>query len=226
MCHLPPIHTLQEPLDAEIFQDEHNSMGCNFVSEDMFDLMQQPIMDSTVISESEFDSILKCLTDNTQGVDADTEVDKTLSLQSMKMEPSETERSVTSVKKKIQCPCCPKEFISRLRFHKHYEKLHELKLCTEKNEDSVQQNMVRPQRGRGKGPQNGEQSSPSAQTCNNPKKVVSPNINNPKKGVSPNINNPKKVVSPNVNNPKKIVSPNVKIETEKPVTNHNKLNKK
>ena len=55
-------------------------MGCNFVSEDMFDLMQQPIMDSTVISESEFDSILKCLTDNAQGIDADAEVDKTLSL--------------------------------------------------------------------------------------------------------------------------------------------------
>ena len=107
MCHLPPIHALQEPLDAEIFQDEHNSMGCNFVSEDMFDLMQQPVMDSTVISESEFDSILKCLTNNTQGIDADTEVDKTLSLRSMKMEPSETERSVTSVKKKIQCPVLP-----------------------------------------------------------------------------------------------------------------------
>ena len=93
MCHLPPIHTLQEPLDAEIFQDEHNSMGCNFVSEDMFDLMQQPVMDSTVISESEFDSILKCLTNNAQGVDADAdaEVNKTLSLRSVKTEPSETE---------------------------------------------------------------------------------------------------------------------------------------
>ena len=145
MCHLPPIHILQEPLDAEIFQDEHNSMGCNFVLEDMFDLMQQRIMDSTVISESEFDSILKCLTDNAQGIDADAEVNKTLSLRSVKMEPSETEQSVTSVKKKIQCLCCPKEFISRLGFHKHYEKLHKPKLCTEKNEDSVQQNMVLPQ---------------------------------------------------------------------------------
>ena len=83
-------------------------MGCNFVSEDMFDLMQQPIMDSTVISESEFDSILKCLMDNAQGIDADAEVDKTLSLRNVKTEPSETERSVTSVKRKIQCPCCPK----------------------------------------------------------------------------------------------------------------------
>ena len=64
----------------------------------------------------------------------------------------------------------------RLGFHKHYEKLHEPKLCTEKNKDSVQQNTVRPQRGRGKGPQKGEQSSPSVQTCNNPKKVVSPNV--------------------------------------------------
>ena len=91
MCHLQPIHALQEPLDAEIFQDEHNSMGCNFVLEDMFDLMQQPIMDSTVILESEFDSILICLTDNTQGIDADAEVDKTLSLQNVKTEPSETE---------------------------------------------------------------------------------------------------------------------------------------
>ena len=79
----------------------------------------------------------------------------------------------------------------------------------------VQQNMVRPQRGRGKGPQNGEQSSPSAQTCNNPKKVV-----------SPNANNPKKVVSPNVNNPKKIVSLNVKIETEKPVTKPQQIEQK
>ena len=84
MYHLPPIDALQEPLDAEIFQDEHNYMGCNFVSEDMFDLMQQPVMDSTVISESEFDSVLKCLMNNAQGVDtdadADAEVDKTLSL--------------------------------------------------------------------------------------------------------------------------------------------------
>ena len=135
MCHLPPIHELQEPLDTEIFQDKHNSMGCNFVSEDMFDLMQQPVMDSTVISESEFDSIFKCLTNNAQGIDtdADAEVDKTLSLRSVKTQPSETEQSVTSVKKKIQCPCCPKEFILRLGFHKHYEKLHEPKLCTEKN---------------------------------------------------------------------------------------------
>ena len=80
MCHLPPINTLHEPLQSEIFTDEHNTMGCNFVSEDMFDLMQQPVMDSTVISESAFDSLLKCLTTNAQGVDADadtdTEVDK------------------------------------------------------------------------------------------------------------------------------------------------------
>ena len=124
MCHLPPIDALQEPVDAAIFQDKHNNMDCNFVSEDMFDLMQQPVMDSTVISESEFDSVLKCLTNNAQGVDADAdaEVDKKLSVRSVKMEPSETERSVTSVKKKIQCPCCPKEFISRLGFHKHYAK--------------------------------------------------------------------------------------------------------
>ena len=53
------------------------------------------------------------------------------------------------------------------------------------------------------------------QTCNNPKKVV-----------SPNVNNPKKVVSPNVNNPKKIVSPNVKIETEKPVTKPQQIDQK
>ena len=174
MCHLPPIDAVQEPIDAAIFQDKHNNMDCNFVSEDMFDLMQQPVMDSTVISESEFDSVLKCLMSNTQGIDADTdaEVDKRLSLRSVKTEPSETEQSVTSVKKKVQCPCCPKEFISRLGFHKHYEKLHEPKLCTEKNEDSVQQNMVQPQRGRGKGPQNSEQSSPSAQTCNNQKKML------------------------------------------------------
>ena len=184
MCHLPPIDTLQEPIDSEIFKDEHNNMDCNFISEDMFDLMQQPVMDSTVISESEFDSVLKCLTNNAQGIDADAdaEVDKRVSLRSVKTEPSENERSVTSVKKKIQCPCCPKEFISRLGFHKHYEKLHKLKLgSTEKKEDSVQQNAVRPQRSRGKGPQNGEQGSPSVQACNNPKKNVSPNVNNPKK---------------------------------------------
>ena len=48
-------------------------------------------MDSTVISESEFDSILKCLMDNAQGIDANAEVDKTLSLRNVKMEPSETE---------------------------------------------------------------------------------------------------------------------------------------
>ena len=166
MCHLPPIDTLQESIDSEIFKNEHNNMDCNFVSEDMFDLMQQPVMDSTVISESEFDSVLKCLTNNAQDIDADadTEVDKRVSLQSMKTEPSENECSVTSVKKKIQCPCCPKEFISRLGFYKHYEKLHEPKLgSTEKKEDSVQQNAVRPQRSRAKGPQNGEQSSPSVQ---------------------------------------------------------------
>ena len=93
MCHLPPIDALQEPVDAAIFQDEHNNMDCNFVSEAMFDLMQQPVMDSTVILKSEFDSVLKCLTNNAQGVDADadTEVDKRLSLRSVKMEPSETE---------------------------------------------------------------------------------------------------------------------------------------
>ena len=53
-------------------------MGCNFVSEDMFNLMQQSVMDGTVISESEFDSVLRCLTTNAQGIDADaeTEVDK------------------------------------------------------------------------------------------------------------------------------------------------------
>ena len=68
----------------------------------------------------------------------------------MKTEPSENERSASSVKKKIQCPSCPKEFISRLGFHKHYEKLHELKLdSTEKgkNEDSVQQTAARPMQG-------------------------------------------------------------------------------
>ena len=64
------------------------------------------------------------------------------------------------------------------------------------------------------------------QTCNNPKKVVSPNVNNPKKVVSPYVNNPKKVVSPNVNNPKKIVSPNIKIETEKPVTKLQQIDQK
>ena len=175
MCHLPLIEALQQPVDSEIFKDKHNNMDCNFVSEDMFDLMQQPVMDSTVISESEFDSVLKCLTNNAQGIDADadTGVDKRVSLRSVKMEPSENERSVTSVKKKIQCPCCPKEFISRLGFHKHYKKLHELKLgSTEKKEDSVQQNAVLPQRSRGKGPQNGEQSSPSVQACNNPKQML------------------------------------------------------
>ena len=136
-CHLPPIDALQEPIDSEIFKDEHNNMDCNFVLEDMFDLMQQPVMDSTVISESEFDSVLKCLTNNAQGVDADADadadVDTRVSLQSVKTEPSENEHSVTSIEKKIQCPCCPKEFISRLGFHKHYEKLHEPKLgSTEK----------------------------------------------------------------------------------------------
>ena len=82
MCHLPPIDTLQEPIDSEIFKDECNNMDCNFVSEDMFDLMQQPLMDSTVILESEFDLVLKCLTNNAQGIDADadTEVDKRVSL--------------------------------------------------------------------------------------------------------------------------------------------------
>ena len=123
--------------------DEHNTMGCNFILEDMFDLMQQPVMDSTAISESEFDSVLKCLTTNAQGIDTDAEVDKRVFLQNMKTEPSENERSVSSVKKKIQCPCCPKEFISRLAFHKHYEKLHEQKLfSSEQKEDSVQQNLV------------------------------------------------------------------------------------
>ena len=147
MCHLPPIDALNEPLQSEIFTDEHNKMRCNFVSEDMFDLMQQPVMDTTVISESDFDSVLNCLTTNTQHLDADAEVDKRVLLQNVKTEPSENKRSASSVKKKIQCPSCPKEFISRLGFHKHYEKLHEPKLDStekEKNEDSVQQTAAQP----------------------------------------------------------------------------------
>ena len=76
MCHLPPIDALNEPLQSEIFTDEHNKMRCNFVSEDMFDLMQQLVMDTTVISESDFDSVLNCLTTNAQCLDADAEVDK------------------------------------------------------------------------------------------------------------------------------------------------------
>ena len=126
---------LHEPLQSEIFTDEHNKMQCNFVSDDMFDLMQQPVMDTTVISESDFDSVLNCVTTNAQHLDADTdaEVDKRVLLRNVKTEPSENERSASSVKKKIQCPCCPEEFISRLGFHKHYEKLHEPKLdSTEK----------------------------------------------------------------------------------------------
>ena len=186
MCHLLPIDALQEPIDSELFKDEHNNMDCNFVSEDMFDLMQQPVIDSTVILESEFDSVLKCLTSNAQGVDADCEVDKRISLRNVKSEPIENEGSVSSNKKKIQCPSCPKEFISRLGFHKHFEKVHEEKLfCAENKEDSVEQNAVQPLRGRGKGPQNslaqapiknGEQSSPSAQASNNTKETVSPKV--------------------------------------------------
>ena len=143
MCHLPPINALQEPIDSEIFKDEHNNMDCNFISEAMFDLIQQPVMDSTVISESEFDSVLKCLTNNAQGIDADAEVDKRVSLRSMKTEPSENERSVTSVKKKIQCLCCPKEFISRLGFHKHYKKLHKSKLGVQKKKKILSNSVAR-----------------------------------------------------------------------------------
>ena len=194
MCQLPPIDVLQEPLNSEIFNDAHNNMECNFVTEDIFDLMGQPVMDTTVISESEFDSVLKCLTTYAEGVDAEAEVEPRVSLRNVKSEPSENERSVTVTKKKIQCPSCPKEFISRLGFHKHFEKIHEKKIFgkdkehkeeSEQTSQTNEQNVVRPVRCKGKGAQNSlaqapvknhEQSSSSPQPSNNAKENVIPNV--------------------------------------------------
>ena len=116
LCQLPPIDALQEPLDSEVFNDAHNNMECNFVTEDFFDLMSQPVMDTTVISESEFDSVLKCLTTYAEGVDAEAEVEPRVSLRNVKSEPSENEQSVTVTKKNFNVLLAPKSLSPDLGF--------------------------------------------------------------------------------------------------------------
>ena len=58
-CKLPPIADLLSPTDAEIFQKQHNAMPCEVITEDIFLLLNQPIMFTNSMTLNEFDDVMK-----------------------------------------------------------------------------------------------------------------------------------------------------------------------
>ena len=66
---LPPVNTILDPSNFDTLVGTHNGIGCQLVSQDLFDICLQPIMSHEKLSSSEFDKLFASVSPNQDNSD-------------------------------------------------------------------------------------------------------------------------------------------------------------
>ena len=103
-------------------------MDCEMVSEDIFAMMLQPVMDSSTVQEDDFDKFIQNYNTVTNASATTSSTSEPTTVE-IKPEPVDaggaTTTTLTSDVERIMCPCCSKMFITPKGFNRHFASVHQ-----------------------------------------------------------------------------------------------------